>query len=400
MRPMLILCLSICLADLLAVPAAAHPVPLAQARINLDTKPATFEILFDCDVTAYVMGTSPGHLGDELAAQLAALTDAELAQQVERYREHFTSHFEAFADRRSIEPSAIVFPPLADIRDVREALAGGVETEQSTITLRGSIPSGARALTLRFPRDLGAVLITIRRDGKDRAPQLIGAAQPSQPIVLSDDALNLTTPPPIEPPQEGDDPESDGDAIPPQVITVGQFAALGFWHILPTGPDHILFVLGLFLLSPAMKPLLWQVTAFTLAHSATLALAMLNLVRLPADIVEPLIAASIVFIAVENIFTSRLHPWRPIIVFAFGLLHGLGFAGVLTDLHMSRNQLAPALIGFNIGVEIGQLAVIAIAFLCVGWFRNHRAYRLIVVIPSSLLIAAIGAYWTVQRVFG
>ncbi|MEO7719283.1 MAG: HupE/UreJ family protein [Capsulimonas sp.] len=175
------------------------------------------------------------------------------------------------------------------------------------------------------------------------------------------------------------------------------FVKMGFTHILPEGIDHILFVLGLFLLSTKTKPLLWQITAFTVAHSLTLGLALYGVVRLPSSIVEPLIAASIVFVAVENVCTTELKPWRPFVVFGFGLVHGMGFAGAITDLGLHRQDFLTALIGFNAGVELGQLSVVALAFLCVGWLRKRADYRKIVVIPASLAIAAIAVFWTIQR---
>ncbi|MCW3061867.1 MAG: Membrane protein [Capsulimonas sp.] len=175
------------------------------------------------------------------------------------------------------------------------------------------------------------------------------------------------------------------------------FVKMGFTHILPEGIDHILFVLGLFLLSTKTKPLLWQITAFTVAHSLTLGLALYGVVRLPSSIVEPLIAASIVFVAVENVCTTELKPWRPFVVFGFGLVHGMGFAGAITDLGLHRQDFLTALIGFNTGVELGQLSVVALAFLCVGWLRKRASYRKIVVIPASLAIAAIAVFWTIQR---
>jgi hydrogenase/urease accessory protein HupE len=178
------------------------------------------------------------------------------------------------------------------------------------------------------------------------------------------------------------------------------YTVLGFTHILPKGLDHILFVLGIFLLSARWRPLLYQVTAFTVAHSITLALSLYGIVSLPPSVVEPLIALSIVYVAVENILVSGLRPWRVWVVFAFGLLHGLGFAGVLTELGLPEGEFVPALVAFNVGVELGQLAVILLALAAVGWCRNRPWYRSRVVIPASLVIAATGAWWTVERVLG
>src|SRR5204863_203110 len=141
------------------------------------------------------------------------------------------------------------------------------------------------------------------------------------------------------------------------------YLALGYTHILPRGLDHVLFVLGIFLLAVQLRAVLWQVSAFTIAHTITLALTAYGVVSLPPRIVEPLIALSIVYVAVENVFTSKLHAWRPLVVFCFGLLHGMGFAGVLTDIGLPRSEFVPALLAFNAGVELGQLTVILKAFL-------------------------------------
>jgi hypothetical protein len=127
---------------------------------------------------------------------------------------------------------------------------------------------------------------------------------------------------------------------------------------------------------------------------------MYDVVALPSRLVESLIAASIAYVGVENMITSQLKPWRPAMVFGFGLLHGLGFAGVLRELALPRGQFATALVSFNVGVEVGQLAVVGLAFLAVGWFRRSASYRKRVVIPLSAAIAAAGLYWSVIRVAG
>lgn len=177
------------------------------------------------------------------------------------------------------------------------------------------------------------------------------------------------------------------------------YTGLGFLHILPKGLDHILFVIGLFLLSVHFGPLLWQVTAFTIAHSITLALSIYGVINVSAALVEPLIALSIAYVGIENLLTRQLKPWRIVIVFLFGLLHGMGFAGVLTELGLPESEFVTALITFNIGVELGQLSVILLAFLAVFWLRHdENRYRTFVIIPGSLLIAGMGLYWTWQRV--
>jgi len=180
--------------------------------------------------------------------------------------------------------------------------------------------------------------------------------------------------------------------------TMALYFSLGYQHILPRGLDHVLFVLGIFLLSVELRPVLWQVTAFTLAHTIALALTTLGIVSLSSGVVEPLIALSIVCVAVENVLTFKMHAWRPILVFCFGLLHGMGFAGVLMQIGLPRTELTPALIAFNLGVEGGQLTVILGAFLALGLpFRDKPWYRSRVVVPCSLAIAVIGLSWSIER---
>ncbi len=177
------------------------------------------------------------------------------------------------------------------------------------------------------------------------------------------------------------------------------YLQLGFLHILPFGFDHILFILSLLLLSPRLKPVLWQATAFTVAHSVTLGLAMYRVIIPPAFIIEPLIALSILFVALENVFSPRLRPARLIIVFLFGLVHGLGFAGALGDLGLPKNHYLLALLMFNLGVELGQLTIIGLFYLLIArWAADKPYYRKRIVIPFSILIALVAIYWTITRI--
>ena len=180
---------------------------------------------------------------------------------------------------------------------------------------------------------------------------------------------------------------------------VRQYLWLGYTHILPKGLDHILFVLGLFLLSAQIKPLLFQVTAFTVAHSITLGLSVYGIVSLPSRVVEPLIALSIAYVAIENLVTRELKPWRVALVFMFGLLHGLGFAGVLRELGLPRDEFLTALLTFNAGVEMGQLTILAAAFVVVGAAMRQPRARRAIVVPASCAIAATGIYWTITRLW-
>ncbi|RYF12866.1 MAG: HupE/UreJ family protein [Deltaproteobacteria bacterium] len=176
------------------------------------------------------------------------------------------------------------------------------------------------------------------------------------------------------------------------------YTKLGFTHILPLGFDHILFIISLYILEPRLRPVLWQATAFTVAHSITLGLAMYGIIRPPGSVVEPIIALSILFVALENLIIVKLSPWRLAIVFGFGLVHGLGFAGALTGLGLPQKDYFGSLISFNVGVELGQITIILLCWALVGrWAAGRSWYRARVVIPVSVAIGLVAAYWTFER---
>ena len=262
--------------------------------------------------------------------------------------------------------SANYSPPPAVVPDGQFALAA--------YTLRGHLPPSAR--TVRWYYGLVG----------DPYPLTIALADGSAATEwVQGDAWSTALP-------------LGGPFARPSVWTrLREYLALGYTHILPKGLDHILFVIGLFLLRAQLRPVLLQVTTFTVAHSLTLGLSLYGVVSLPSRVVEPLIALSIVYVAIENLRTQTLTPWRLALVFMFGLLHGMGFAGVLTNLQLARGDFAVALAGFNLGVEAGQLTVIAAVALAVGWWRHDGWYHQRIVVPASLAIAAVGLYWTVTR---
>lgn len=178
------------------------------------------------------------------------------------------------------------------------------------------------------------------------------------------------------------------------------YLELGYTHILPLGVDHILFVLSLYLLSPKLKPVLYQATAFTVAHSVTLGLSMYHVIKPPANIVEPVIALSIMYVALENIFSPKLKKSRIAVVFLFGLVHGMGFASALGQLGLPEKSYLTSILMFNLGVELGQITVIISAYLLFGkWFGDKSWYRKGIVIPLSIIIAAVAGFWTIQRLF-
>ena len=293
----------------------------------------------------------------------------------------------------------------------------GVSPPVATIRLIGDVPTGATRFAWSYGWTFASYALAIvesRTDGggQDGAGQS-GAVQRVAESVAAESgvvegrsaagrSVERGVPPATTQWLEGGEistPYRIGVAVPrvSRLQIARQYVWLGITHIVPKGLDHVLFVLGLFLLSRRWRPLLWQVSAFTVAHSITLGLGMYGLVTAPSSVVEPLIALSIAYVAVENLVVSELKAWRVALVFTFGLLHGLGFAGVLSDLGLPRDAFAAALVGFNVGVEAGQLLVIAAAFALVGWSRAYPSYRQRVVMPASLAIACVSVYWTIER---
>ena len=179
-----------------------------------------------------------------------------------------------------------------------------------------------------------------------------------------------------------------------------KYLFLGIEHIIPKGLDHMLFIIGLFLFSNLIRPLLLQVTMFTIAHTITLVITSLSLITVNASIVEPLIALSIVYIGVENIFKKYSNTKiRYYVIFLFGLLHGLGFALVLKDVGLDYSNLLMNLVSFNIGVEIAQIFILFLLYLTIGlFFSKKKYYKIIFQIPLSLFISLIAIYWFVERI--
>ncbi len=246
------------------------------------------------------------------------------------------------------------------------------------VVLEAALPASARKLDVVWDEPFDVVLIATTGSG--------GSAE-TTPLV-SGERATLAEREPAAP------------AMQPSAPSPGRWVGLGFEHILPKGVDHILFVLGLFLLVPKWKPLLQQTIVFTLAHSLSLAAASLGWVSFPPTPVEVMIAASIAWVGLENLWQKEVGKWRLALVGAFGLIHGLGFAGVLAELLPADQpeKLPAALLGFNVGVELGQIAVLAIAFACCGWLGEK--HFLPVKRGASVLIALAGLVLVVERVAG
>lgn len=188
------------------------------------------------------------------------------------------------------------------------------------------------------------------------------------------------------------------------IENVGTFVDFGFRHIIPDGLDHVLFVIALYLNARNWPSLILQVTTFTIAHTITLGLAATGIVSAPGDIVEPLIALSIAVLAIEAIFLKGPALWRLPVIFAFGLLHGLGFGSLMAPALQSAD-LSAGLVGITVGVELGHLTVLVaasmVAFaaqLALKTVNRQDLYRPVFVIPAAAVIGVVGLYWTLQRV--
>jgi hydrogenase/urease accessory protein HupE len=184
-----------------------------------------------------------------------------------------------------------------------------------------------------------------------------------------------------------------------RVPIVARSVKLGFLHIVPRGLDHILFVAGLALAGTGRRRLALLVTAFTLAHSLTLGLSLYGVFSLPSQAVEPLIALSVAYVGLEHAINASLERARIAVVFGFGLLHGLGFAEALAGLHLPRTAFATMLVSFNLGVEAGQLTVLA-GVLAALWLlaRSPRVRGWPVRRLAAATVGLTGVIWTVERV--
>ena len=354
----------------LQVPSWAHPLTFTETTIVLRPD-GSFQTDLVCDLDALALGAPQNADDAALVAALAALSPGELEARLDRLRQLFQRRVRVRFDGEPA-PFEVSFPDQGTPAATESAIPTMLGL---TARLTGSVPTGATNMEFFASRAFSDVHLTVR-----------------------DEIRGLTTRSVLERGARSDPYALAGPLEPPTAVSLGrQYLGLGFVHIVPRGLDHILFVLGLFLLGTRTRALVWQVSAFTVAHAATLSLAVFEIVALPARVVEPLIALSIVYVAVENVLTARLTPWRPAVVFGFGLLHGLGFAGVLRQLGLPEQERLLGLLSFNVGIELGQLLVITLALASVGWCRRRPWYRARIAVPLSVAIAGVGLFWAVER---
>jgi hydrogenase/urease accessory protein HupE len=353
-------------------PAAAHPLTFTETTIVLRPD-GSFQTDLIVDLDALALGAPQDADDATLVAELRALSPGDFEARLDRLRQLFQRRVRMRFDGEPA-PFDVSFPDHGTPAATESAIPTLLGL---TARLTGIVPSGATDVEFFASRAFSDVQLTIR-----------------------DEIRNLTTRSVLEAGSRSDPYPLAGPVEPPTAVSIGRrYLQLGFVHIVPRGLDHMLFVLGLFLLGTRLRPLVWQVTAFTVAHAVTLSLAVFDVVSLSAALVEPLIALSIVYVAVENVLTGRLTPWRPAVVFGFGLLHGLGFAGVLRELGLPEQERLLGLLSFNVGIEFGQLLVIALALATVGWYRHRPWYRARITVPLSVAIAGAGLFWTVKRIF-
>ena len=294
---------------LLCAPLEAHVFDITNVVIVFPGD-GSYQIDMSVDADALALGLPPETDSETVVARMNELPEGDFDEAVALAQQTIQRRVRIRFDGNKAMPD-VAFP--------HHGTPAATEAETPTVLgtiarMAGQIPLGARELTFGASRVFKTVDLKIFDPSQPQPTAfLIGVGEDSPPYFI-------------------------GSAAQPRQNVFWNYLKLGFTHILPKGLDHILFVVGLFLLSPKWKPLLWQVTAFTIAHSVTLALSMLQILSLPSRPVETLIALSIAYVAIENIFTSELKPWRPAVVFGFGLRTGWGLREFCRSLARRRTS--------------------------------------------------------------
>ncbi|MBY0262478.1 MAG: HupE/UreJ family protein, partial [Phycisphaerales bacterium] len=279
------------------------------------------------DALAFALNDTSQRIGDEPMLELLAAPAGTLEEALLAGRERLITLTRLRADGVEVPVSLEAWPTAEQVRAWLADNPNQPLPVKLEFVARARLPVPTRAMTLRLPEVLGDLILTI----EPLAGEPLGL-----PVPAGSESPELVVNVVIAPEAQKSGIDAGAVATPPTpaaaepavsgLRVAASYVVLGFTHIIPHGPDHALFVLGLFLLSPRLRPVLVQISAFTLAHTVTLGLTVMGLLSVPAWIVEPAIALSIVLVGVENLLTTRMHPWRPALAFAFGLLHGMGFA--------------------------------------------------------------------------
>lgn len=391
---MIPLCITIAL--LFVGCAWAHPtVPtVAEVRVSQGEHGGVVEVIVTHDALAYALNDTSARVMDWQMYELLEGPADTLAAALLDGRERFAAGFELVADGRPATFELVEAPTLEAVEAWKAENPSLRLPVTMDFVLRAELPPGAMGLSIRAPHVLDGVFLVMHRPGTEAVYLPLRVAEVSPRIDVS--IVGVPDP-------ETDQGPTRARSVPaesPGVFRVGwRYVVLGYRHIVPEGTDHQLFILALFLLNTRLRDLLLQTSIFTLAHTCTLALASLDVVRVSPGIVEPVIAASIAFVAIENLFTTESRPWRTATAFVFGLAHGLGFGTELNAIGLPRDQLVLGLVGFSIGVEAGHATILVAAFAALGWWRGKGWYRARVTLPLSALIAVIALWWLVQRLW-
>ena len=364
----------------------AHEIKPALLEFQLASSAANqLDLTLDMNAEIFLSGVDAGNLTDTDDSQKSDEYDRYRAQDAATLDKAVRARWQQLAQHISIENGDTRLE--LTLRDVTvETGLLDEQIRQTKIEFSAAPLDSNKEIILGWAGQLGPLIV-----------RQISSTVPSDDSAISASALYAAY---LAPGERSDAIQLAGGTEILLFDVVRRYLHSGFVHIIPLGLDHILFVLGLFLFSLSGRVLLYQISLFTLAHTATLALSSLGIVRISGQIVEPLIALSIAYVAIETIWAkSRFSMQRALLIIGFGLLHGLGFASVLADFGLPDAQFIPALISFNIGVEAGQIAIVAPLYLLVRWLRPaNRFYRFFIQIPASVLIASIGLYWTLERV--
>ena len=356
---------------MLSLPVFGHVLSQTQATLTHDAAMWQLELIFDASFAMPEMQEASKAMGSE-REWLLQRSDSEFAW-LRQEAEHFLrENIVVRANQQTMEWT-VAFPDFAHSPPNFPNLPSGQGCYR--VQIRGAMPSDAHT------------------------PLLLAMTEEEKPEwFIHDPAANrhMTISPGqiVELCRSGETPT--GQQLNRSLLW--QCLAQGYHHVLPLGLDHVLFVLGLFLMKRSWRALLNQSLAFTLAHSVTLGLASLKVIQAPSQWVEPLIALSIAAIAIENLWLEKRQHARSrlVVIFCFGLVHGLGFSAALADWIMPGQAFLPSLLMTNLGVELAQATILGGAWLLTMGIHQKPSYRWFQR-GGSAAIAMMGLYWTVER---
>lgn len=376
----------------------AHPPVSSVVYLTISSQ-GDVTIAIRYDPLAFALNRVSAELSDEEVHALWASPVTRFSELLNDSHNRWCTDLRLRADEKELGTSISQLPTVENFRDWLDSENGLPHPEAMRIAMHAMLTPGTKRISLRVPELLDQVLLVIERPGLERSILPVDPGEFSPPIDVSMVHSPIAEPSATTESTEEHDRNSQDLPIVCQewLQTSWRFLRQGFLHIIPFGADHALFVLGLFLMASNGKALLIQISAFTVAHTVTMTLASLHWVLISPRIVEPLIALSILVVAMENLWIKIPNAWKTLTAFGFGLIHGLGFASVLVDLNLSTNQLILGLGSFSVGVETGHLTILCVAYLLLGWSRQKTWYRQRFILPISVGIGAIALYMLFER---